>query len=577
MSEKKKLKLVESFSYSIPKDKLQETILLKSDNKKLVESLNEQLNLEINPSEPFKCYAVIKDIPVTRFTLNANNRIYTKKLWQKVQQKGSAERSFCHANHSEDDGDVTKFFAVWHNFRVLDDICVADLYVVDNEIGRSLVGLLLAGGLIHFSSFGFGDMLYDEFGEETQYVDPDCYELMRLGDWVSVSSQNVITTIDENAIGIQPKTESKENLGEKVDPKQSVEEQINHENLESKNNFLESNNTNNKTMEKNIMNESENEIKLDYWKNRVKVAIKESAEKLEANKFNESLAIMSEVKNVVPVTLKDLHEKIESNILTINSKQTEVVKNLQENLPKIMEEIEALKKENVDLKKIAEVAVKQTKEVKKEQIEGELVSDDPEATVEEVADSIETKVDELIQATEVLTDVIDQKDEVITDLQDQVMELEADVQASSIEAEVVLASAEEKVSELKDTIEDLTSQVAVMESKIKEYESKKDLKEEILSGDFPDTPTRAITTDEQEYREEEEEDVSEYVDKLIQENKEYRENVVFLKQSKNIEAVNRKVENIKAMKEERNLTSNSKSTALDIDFSVDPLPTNKVR
>ncbi len=206
---KNKRKLVESFE--LPNN----NILLKTENQKLIENINTEINSDESLNIPtgiiYNCLAIIKDIPVTRYTKNLNGRIYTKELWEIVKSKGIAERTWCHANHSNDDGDVSKYLGVWHNFRVLEDKCVADLYVLDNELGKTLVLGLQAGGKVHFSTFGYGDFLYDDFGNETEYVDPNCYDLVRLGDWVSISSQNVITNIDDNMVEMKNNVK-KENL-----------------------------------------------------------------------------------------------------------------------------------------------------------------------------------------------------------------------------------------------------------------------------------------------------------------------------------------------------------------------------
>jgi len=562
MSEKKKLKLTESFS--VPNN----SILLKSDNKKLIENINEQINneLSINPSEPFSCYAVIKDVPVTRFTLNFNNRIYSKELWQKVSQSGVAERTWCHRNHSDDDGDVGNYLGVWHNFRVLEDKCVADLYVMDNELGRSLISGLQCGGRIHFSTFGYGDYIYDQFGNETQYIDPECYQLMRLGDWVSVSSQNVITSIDENTVGIQKKLESKLK-----------------ENTETSNNeILKIDNTNKVNENRNgeTMNEQESKMEISYWKNRVKTAIKESDDFFTASKFEESVSTLVDVKHELPESdkYKDLQEKIESKISAINSKKSEFYQNL-------IEKSNKLELENVKLKEIAEISINKMKE--QTETEQSMVDTTPVSDVV----ALEASVEQVAQAVDQLTAVIDNKDETISDLQDQVVELQSQVVASETETSAVVAAAEEKVSELADTIIELTDKVAVLENALAKAGVKLT---ETMSTDMPNRPENpiglnpkkpdsAMTEQEDEEEKEEpeemmteEEDVSAYVDKVIQAEPELKEHRYRLKQSKDVKSVDRKINNLKVIKEERQATTGNTSSLDGIDFENFGLG-NKIR
>ena len=111
---KGKLLLVESVSY-IPK---QDDVVILTDSK-LTESIN---------GKQYECRGILKNVPVTRYTENANGRVYSEELWRNVEKQGMFEGSDCLADHAEDDGSVLSTVGVWHNFRVGESTANADLY-----------------------------------------------------------------------------------------------------------------------------------------------------------------------------------------------------------------------------------------------------------------------------------------------------------------------------------------------------------------------------------------------------------------------------------------------------------------
>lgn len=186
-SSKGKLLLIESFYITQSGSNIQ--VFDTNDRNRIIESRN---NI-------YESIGIIRDVPVTRFTENMNGRVYPKNLWLKVKEIGSAEGTFCLADHPSDDSDgsVKDIVGIWRNFRVNDKHGLADLYLV-GSYGKLFLDVLRAGGRNGLSSVGFGELL-----EDNRTVNPDTYELVRLADWVLVPSQNVYAqkeNIDTNSL-----------------------------------------------------------------------------------------------------------------------------------------------------------------------------------------------------------------------------------------------------------------------------------------------------------------------------------------------------------------------------------------
>jgi hypothetical protein len=123
---------------------------------------------------------------------NLNNRIYSHELWDRVFQQKPVTISL--VNHPEDDGDPAKIWAVMKNGGYNQDrtLGLVDCYVIDNNFGKTAVGVLAAGGGIGLSTSGFGD-----FEADGVTVCPGTYELERWADWVCQPSYSVFGTIDD--------------------------------------------------------------------------------------------------------------------------------------------------------------------------------------------------------------------------------------------------------------------------------------------------------------------------------------------------------------------------------------------
>lgn len=135
---------------------------------------------------------------------NLNGRIYPYALWDKVFAQYKDQSTLGLMNHPEDDGDPKNIWCVWKNLRYNDDktLGIADCYIIDNEWGRTAIGVLENDGPVGLSSSGIGD-----FEADGITVAPSTYEIERVSDWVLNPSYSVFGTLDdkkESAVSVKP-------------------------------------------------------------------------------------------------------------------------------------------------------------------------------------------------------------------------------------------------------------------------------------------------------------------------------------------------------------------------------------
>jgi hypothetical protein len=277
--EKKKKLFIESYSVVIP-----------TSNIKLLENVSQNGSIHLIESkegEKYKCLAVVKSVPVSKFTENLNNRVYSKKLWEKVQKNKVAEGTLCLADHPSDDtdGSVKDIVGVWRNFKVNENNCTADMYLIGKH-GKQFLEVLQAGGKCGLSSVGFGELLEDE-----KTVNPETYELVRVSDWVLTPSQGVYAEQD-------------------------------HLDNSDTNSFTENkqikNKTNTNLIERNY-NKMENSVHGLTIRNNVKFALKESQKAIQSKgeSLIESKKDLQELLSYIPESYSEERSKIQSEIFLI--------------------------------------------------------------------------------------------------------------------------------------------------------------------------------------------------------------------------------------------------------------------
>jgi len=173
------------------KQKLIEKILVPSSR---IVKLDIPLTEATVEGTQYKALAVYR-FPFTRpGQKNLNGRIYPYKLWDRIFQLFRTKSTVSLCNHPEDDGDPARIWAVLRNPGYSEDrtLGMVDCYILDNELGRTANGMLLAGGDLGLSSSGIGD-----FEADGVTVEADTYELERFFDWVLNPSYSVFGTLDD--------------------------------------------------------------------------------------------------------------------------------------------------------------------------------------------------------------------------------------------------------------------------------------------------------------------------------------------------------------------------------------------
>jgi hypothetical protein len=138
---------------------------------------------------------------------NLNGRIYPYALWDRVFARYKDQSTLGLMNHPEDDGDPKNIWCVWKNLRYNEDrtLGIADCYIIDNEWGKTAIGVLENDGPVGLSSSGLGD-----FEADGITVSPETYELERVSDWVLNPSYSVFGTLDDKKENtVSPKTNVK--------------------------------------------------------------------------------------------------------------------------------------------------------------------------------------------------------------------------------------------------------------------------------------------------------------------------------------------------------------------------------
>lgn len=286
---------------------------------------NQQSLVESSNGNQYKSLAIIRNVPVTKFTENANGRIYPRPLWENVVRNKLAEGTYCLADHpvGDSDGSVKDIVGVWRNFKLKEDKGVADLYLV-GKLGQHFLETLEAGGSNGLSSVGFGELQEDE-----KTVDPESYELLRLSDWVLSPSQGVYAksdNIDYNSI----------------------------------NRLTESENYTNKKERKIIMEDTITNLTV---RNNIKQAFKESDNALKGKGVSliESKQDLKELLSYIPENMNDARSQV---IDRINLVESTLKKDLSEKTKSISIQTEKVKFLDNSLTSLKEKHLKATKVIK---------------------------------------------------------------------------------------------------------------------------------------------------------------------------------------------------------------------
>lgn len=286
--------------------------------------------VESYDTSKFTARGIIRNIPISIYGVNRNNRRYPRELFQNLIRKGMFNRANCLANHSGSgkDGEhgpasVLNVCGVWHNLRADEDFPRADLYTV-GDAGQLMMDILNAGGRVAFSLNGFGTLL-----EDGVTVDPDTYETAdeeSSCDWVFTPSagMSASATKEENLdIKEKPDMDSilesavQKNQKESLEPKtnktvtSTVTKTVLMENINmpEENKLIESESV--KLQERHLKHQVELTIREAYKSQNLPEALEDliQAEKLIADR-----PALTETLNKVLKAQSDLKEKLEQQL-----------------------------------------------------------------------------------------------------------------------------------------------------------------------------------------------------------------------------------------------------------------------
>lgn len=176
--------------------RLRENVLVTSAFYKKRNTLQERESTLLVEGITYKALAVYRFKFTRPGKQNLNGRIYGYDLWDRVIRSMNGKSTLALMNHppENDPGDPRNIWAVWRSLSYSEDrqFVEADCYIIDNENGRTALGVLEAGGDLGLSSSGFGEFLPDG-----KTIDPNSYELERVADWVLDPSYEVFGRLED--------------------------------------------------------------------------------------------------------------------------------------------------------------------------------------------------------------------------------------------------------------------------------------------------------------------------------------------------------------------------------------------
>ena len=212
--------------------RLRENVLVTSSYYKKKNGLQERERTLLVEGVTYKALAVYRFKFTRPGKKNLNGRIYGYDLWDRVIRVMAGRSTLALMNHppEDDPGDPHDIWAVWRNIGYGDDkqFVEADCYIIDNENGRTALGVLEAGGDIGLSSSGFGEFLVDGIT-----IDPNTYELERVADWVLDPSYEVFGRLEDKvAEKVQENTQNTNQKEKKMELSERKIKKLLEENLQ---------------------------------------------------------------------------------------------------------------------------------------------------------------------------------------------------------------------------------------------------------------------------------------------------------------------------------------------------------
>ncbi len=457
------------------KQLLIENYLLSIDVKN-VEQFVESKLIE-SKGEKYKARGVLKKVPVSKYTENLNGRVYIKELWEKVKKEGAGEGTLALMGHPEDDGNPKDIAGVFHNLEITENCPVADIYLVGRH-GQDILEAIEAGSRqTGLSTVGFGDFL-----EDGKTVDPNSYELERLGDFVLNPSQGVFATF-ENL--------QKENVS------------ISEKNITNKKGIFYKNDTN-KREEKNNEVLIMDKFQISNLKNHVNSILKEA---IKNSNISDALDTIKDIS--IPEEVPELHEKVQETIAKLQNKLNEQKSFAEETIEKKDEEIKDLtEKMELAEKTISEM----TEKLEKAQaiIEKTGISESEDIDVELLKENIKNmsediKIIDHVMEHESVKSIGIEKPEDFVVLAEDTVDRDDDITQLMEEREEML----DDIEKFEESYNNLKSDLEFLENALKEAEDRIETYEEELENLGFEFEEKEEKKDDKKKKKDEEEDEDE--------------------------------------------------------------------
>ena len=320
--------------------------------------------------------------PIGRYgNINANNRVYTKQLWENVMSnQQDAWKGLCGlCDHPE--GDSPGYFRdssiVWLDMEIDENGLVYGIGTFVGPYGHLAQEIIDCGGRVGFSSSGFGEVGLDKV------VNPNTYQIERVADIVLNPSQSVYG--DNSAMNMEYNkptpvagTGNVENqLHESEAPKSKI---VQEKEKTMVVNAIDNNEATPEIISESVINDSglskiEEKVFVKYVNNFLKEAdeiknpsdrLKELAEIL--NTFDKGAA--PDLKKQVESKLIEERNKLEEMIKeTVELKEEfgiDSLKEFAEDAKAIALEATYLNEENVNFKELCDKLIEHNKELKQE-------------------------------------------------------------------------------------------------------------------------------------------------------------------------------------------------------------------
>ena len=389
------------------------TSVSKCNSNSFSKSIRESIHASDSASFP-----VVEGVPIAQVdVVNQNNRMYSRKLWEKLILEKQGENSYALTDHPQGneifDGSVQNILGIWRNLRIDEGGYVRADLVVAGPKGKEFFEFYQAGGEIGMSLYGYGEVeeKAGANGQICEYIVEDQFTLVRTGDWVLYPSNNIYFSSEneDSSRYYYDKLKEENKVDNNEVKEQSVDDLIKETVGEEK--ILQAESTNDLSRKKVLLSQAErllenleNTDAIATLRDKCKVLSKELNEQLDkGHSVSDSDSKLSEKYENLLMILEDVRDRY--SYLKQNMKMLEGELNGR---PKAHKLVEARKIINGIKSKMAQELSEKTEQLK--ELSNELEASENEKKKLDIENvkivsklrTIESKYEELIENSDVL-------------------------------------------------------------------------------------------------------------------------------------------------------------------------------